>query len=148
MEFSLTLSITAIVFSFVGLIYTILNHILLKRKSFPSIQVNAYRLPPYSNKNEDTLIIIKNVGTSIAYKISATVNLSYTEKKINFDIMKRYFLAINESLKNYLKLPEPSNTDRFYIEIVVEFSNSKLGSKTTYTERIYSDEHLITLKLN
>ncbi len=131
-----------------GLIYTILNHILIKRKSFPSIEVNAYRLPPYSKKNEDTLIIIKNVGTSIAYKISATVNLSYTEKKINFDIIKSYFLAINESLKKYLKLPEPSNTDRFYIEIVVEFSNSKLGSKTTYTERIYSDEHLITLKLN
>lgn len=131
----------------VGLIYTILHYILLKRKSFPSIQVNAYRLPPYSNKNEETLIIIKNVGTSTAYKISASVNFSYPEEKIDLDIGKHYFLAVNESLKNYLKLPEPSSMDRFYIEIVVKFHNNKLGSETTYTEKIYSDEHLITQKL-
>lgn len=144
----ISISFLALTLSIIGLIVQILNHILTTRKTFPTIEIKAYRLPPYENKNEDSLIVIKNIGTSIAYKVTAIIKFSYTEKQVKIDFEKGYFLAINESYKNFIKFPEPSTGERFYIEVKVKFSISKIGFKTTYIEKIYSDEYFITSNYN
>ena len=144
MDSILVISLFALTFSFVALIIQILNHLLTKRKTFPTIEVKVYRLPPYKSENEDSFILIKNIGTSIAYNIVANIRFSYTEKVVKLDFEEGYFLSMNESSKNRKKLPEPSTIERFYIEIEMEFSNNRKGSKTTtYTEKIYSDEYII-----
>lgn len=144
----ISISFLALTLSIIGLIVQILNHILTTRKTFPTIEIKAYRFPPYENENEDSLVVIKNIGTSIAYKITAIIKFSYTEKKVNIDFGKGYFLAINESYKNFIKFPEPPTGEKFNIEVEVKFSISKIGFKTTYTEKIYSDEYSITSKYN
>lgn len=143
MDISTIISLYAFGISIIVLIIQILNHIFTKRKTFPSLKV--YRFPPYDNENEDSLIIFKNIGTSIAYKISVILKFSYTEKELKLDIEKEYFLFINESLKKYIMLPEPRTTERFYIEIEIKFAYSRRSGETTYTERVYSDEYLIIL---
>jgi len=92
MDIGTIISLYAFGISIIVLIIQILNHILTKRKTFPSLKV--YRFLPYDNENEDSLIIIKKIGTSIAYKISVILKISYTEKELKLDIEKDYFLSL------------------------------------------------------
>ena len=134
------ISWSVLLISLFNLFILILNHLLRKRTTFPTIDVNVYSLPPYNEDEDETLIVIRNIGTSVAYNISTEITLSYSNEIIPLDIEKHYFLAMNESLKKYLKLPNPDNK-KYFIEIIVHYSWKKhFASESIYTERKYYQE--------
>lgn len=140
METTELISWSVLFISIFNLFILILNHLLRKRTTYPTINVSIYSLPPYNEIEDETLIVIRNIGTSIAYNISAEIRLSSSKDIIPLDIEKHYFLAMNESVKKYLKLPNP-DSKKYYIEVMVSYCWKKhFTSESVYTERKYYQE--------
>lgn len=130
----------AFMISIVNLIMIISQYLLRKRTVFPTMEAKLYNLPPYKEDDDETFLVLRNIGTSIAYKISAEIEFSYSEKKLSVELGKDYILAMSESVKEYLKFPPP-NQKKAYIEIIVKFHWKRwFGGENTYTERIYLEE--------
>ena len=142
MEIDIIIAIGALLISVVNLIMLISQYLLRKKTVFPTMVAKIYNLPPYDDDDDDTLLVIRNIGTSIAYKISAEIEFSYSKEKIPVDYGKDYILAISETVNKYLKFsPPPPNQRKAYIEILVKFHWKRyFGNESIYTERIYLEE--------
>lgn len=98
------LSIVAIILTLGQLIYLIIEHFLKKWAINPTIEINIENPPPYKDVQEDTLILIKNIGTSIAYKPKLKIWISYALYDIIIELGG--MISIEETIEKKIWLPE------------------------------------------
>ncbi len=103
------LSIIAIFLTIGQLIYLFLEHFLKKRTINPTIEISVENVPPYQNPKDETLILLKNIGTSIAYEPYLEIRSTYFDYSIKYKLDQ--MISIGETIEKKVRLPE----DRFDI---------------------------------
>ena len=111
------LSILAILLTLGQLIYLIIEHFIKKRTINPTIEINIENPPPYKDVTDTTLILIKNVGTSIAYEPKLEIYLSF----LDYNIKKKLngMISIEQTIEEKIRLPE-SPFDTFSTNMIFD----------------------------
>lgn len=127
MQYSDILASLSLIVSFVS-IY--LSYYFSRKTARPAISYYCKDLPPYANKESETTITVKNVGTARA-KINA-VSLTFSwDKNLKLFLYdekehkRRYYLSPNEEEIFHKRLPEPPSEKPEILTITTKYDDSE-----------------------
>jgi len=132
-EYSILISAIALVISIISLTISYRQY---KRTIVATIKHELRNLPPYTSNEEETTIIVKNIGNAVA-KIEST-HLTFSWDK-NLIVNLEY--GVEEGLRRlnpdeewvfHKRLPEPSKDGLYTITIVTKYDGREKEEKIRF----------------
>ncbi len=135
-EYDLLALFLSIIAIFLTIIHFIVDYFSRKRTQAPTIEISVDNLPPYKNSNAKTEIIVKNVGSSIAYDPHLVVEYSYagSQTLINIDDNS---INLNEKIEKFERLIDPpigQHEIKFVVHIKMSSWSNSYSSFTKTVE--------------